>query len=262
MTRRSDLFARLSLDYADHPKIAVLSDAAFRTHIEMILYSRRYMTDGAIAKQIAKRWPEHCLKELLSNDQNTPSLQLNDDGSYQLHGFDEMQETRSEIEHKRRIRAEAGRKGGLKSSKQNAKQTLSKTRSKIQPETETETETEKRVKRASPKVPIPDDWQPIDSHRAKARELSLDTHMEAEKFKTFHQSKDNRYADWNKAFHTWLTRAAEYGSRPPAQRQTAAEREMQIAAERHQRIESGQLHIGQRPDDHQLWGSQTPQIER
>jgi len=146
MSRRRDLFARISLDYADHPKIAALTDAAFRAHIEMILYSRRYMTDGQIAKQIAKRWPEQALSELLSNDPDTPSLTLDESGNYHLHGFNEMQETREEIEHKRRIRAEAGRKGGRARAKQAAKQTSSKLLSKTQAETETETETYKAEK--------------------------------------------------------------------------------------------------------------------
>ena len=48
MARRSEKFARLSLDYADHPKIVGLSDAAFRAHVELILYSRKYLTDGVI----------------------------------------------------------------------------------------------------------------------------------------------------------------------------------------------------------------------
>lgn len=144
MARRRDLFARLSLDYADHPKIAGLTDAAFRTHVEMILYSRRYLTDGRIAKQIAKRWPEQALSELLANDDETPSLTLADNGDYLIHGFAEMQETRAEVEDKRRIRAEAGRLGGLARGKQSAKRAPSKMLSKNVPETETETETTKK----------------------------------------------------------------------------------------------------------------------
>lgn len=136
MARRRDLFARLSLDYADHPKIAGLSDGAFRAHVEMILYSRRYLTDGQIAKQIAKRWPERVLAELCTNDPEHPSLQLADDGSFVIYGFSEMQETREEVQVKSQIRAEAGRLGGLAKSKQIA----SKVSSKNVPETETETE--------------------------------------------------------------------------------------------------------------------------
>lgn len=134
--RRAGLFARLSLDYADHPKIAGLSDAAFRVHVEMILYSRRYLTDGHIAKQIAKRWPSNALAELATNDVDNPSLRQEEDGSYTLHGFDEMQETREEVQVKRDKRAEAGRKGGLA----RASKLPSKVSSKNVAETEIETE--------------------------------------------------------------------------------------------------------------------------
>ena len=136
MSRRTGLFARLSLDYADHPKIAGLSDAAFRTHVEMILYSRRYLTDGHIAKQIAKRWPSNALAELTTNDVDNPSLRQEEDGSYTLHGFEEMQETREEVQVKRGKRAEAGRKGGLA----RASKLPSKVSSKNVAETEIETE--------------------------------------------------------------------------------------------------------------------------
>lgn len=119
----------------------------------------------------------------------------------------------------------------------------------------------KRVKRAKPKVPLPDDWEPTEAHRAKARKLSLDPHFEAEKFRTFHESKDNRYADWDKAFHTWLTRATEFGTAQQAPRLTAAERELRIGAERDQRIASGQLAISQRPSEAELFGSQ-PELEQ
>lgn len=142
MAKRPDFFIRLSLDYADHPKIAGLSDAAFRAHIEMILYSRRYLTDGQIAKQIAKRWPEQVLSELQTNDAAQPSLTRSEDGGYLLHGYSEMQETRDEVAHKRRIRAESGRKGGLAKAKQSAKQPASKLLSKNVPEVEVEVEVE------------------------------------------------------------------------------------------------------------------------
>ena len=38
---RGQLFARLALDYFDHPKIAVLSSDAIVAHLEMLVYSRR-----------------------------------------------------------------------------------------------------------------------------------------------------------------------------------------------------------------------------
>lgn len=95
--------------------------------------------------------------------------------------------------------------------------------------------------RAKPKVPLPDDWQPTDSHRAKARELSVDLSNESMKFINHHQSKDNRYADWGKAFHNWLIKAAEYEARQSRPRQSAADRAMQRGQQRHQQIENGLL---------------------
>lgn len=210
MARRGDLFARLSLDYADHPKIAGLSDGAFRAHVEMILYSRRYMTDGAIAKQIAKRWPEQVLSELLANDPATPSLGVNGDGSYQLHGFDEMQETRAEIEEKRRIRADAGRKGGLAK----AKQTPSKTGSKNVPETETETETDRGRAKPARRTKLSDHFTATDAHKKKASELGINLNTELEKFKNHFIGNGDIKADWSRTFSNWLTRSAEF--RPPS----------------------------------------------
>ena len=82
MTRkRGDLFARISLDYPDHPKIAALSDGAFRAHVEMILWARRYMTDGRIPNRVANRFGFESVSELCSNDADRPSLIELDDGT-------------------------------------------------------------------------------------------------------------------------------------------------------------------------------------
>lgn len=153
MAKDTRLFARLDLDYADHPKIVALSDSAFRAHIEMILYSRKYMTDGRITKQVAKRFASESLSELLANDEDTPSLIANEDGSYQLHGYADMNETKAEIENRSRVNAENGRRGA-EAKKRNAKRKSSESLSKplsdssgerggeILAETETETETD------------------------------------------------------------------------------------------------------------------------
>ena len=139
------LFARLDLDYADHPKIIVLSDAAFRAHIEMILYARKHMTDGRIPKQIAKRLGSDSLSELLANDPETPSLIENEDGSYTLHGYSDMNETKAEITARSRANAENGRRGGV-AKKRNAKQTASESLSEPHSENVAETDTETELK--------------------------------------------------------------------------------------------------------------------
>ena len=151
------LFARLDLDYADHPKIIVLSDAAFRAHIEMILYARKHMTDGRIPKQIAKRLGSDSLSELLANDPETPSLIENEDGSYTLHGYSDMNETKAEITARSRANAENGRRGGIarkRNAKQTASESLSEPPSENVAQTETETETELKDKAKVADAPI------------------------------------------------------------------------------------------------------------
>lgn len=116
MARGTNLFAKLSLDYADHPKIMRLSDAAFRVHIEMILYARKYETDGVIPNPVANRlgfgYETDPVSELCNNDPDAPSLRKLDNGDYVLHGYSEMQETRADIEARRKRNASNGSKGG------------------------------------------------------------------------------------------------------------------------------------------------------
>lgn len=149
MSREKDtrLFIRLDLDYADHPKIIGLSDAAFRAHVTMMLYSRKYMTDGVLSKPVANRlgsqWDTDVLAELQSNDPHAPSLLCRDDGSYELHGFADMQETRAEIDARTARNRANGAKGGRpKKPKETQSVTDSGGDSGTQTKAETETETE------------------------------------------------------------------------------------------------------------------------
>lgn len=107
------LYARIALDFADHPKIYTLSDAAFRAIIEMTLYSRRHLSDGKIKVRFAdKRWGTDVLTELCSNDEERPSVYV-DGPDYILHDFAKHQETRAEVEQKKQRNSENGRRGGL-----------------------------------------------------------------------------------------------------------------------------------------------------
>ncbi|KAM9867070.1 hypothetical protein ACIFOC_00392 [Leucobacter aridicollis] len=152
MAREKDtrLFIRLDLDYADHPKIIGLSDAAFRAHVTMMLYSRKYMTDGVLPKPVANRlgsqWDTDVLSELQNNDPEAPSLVLREDGSYELHGFTDMQETRAEIDARTARNRENGAKGGRpRKPKETQSVTGSGGDSGTQTKAETETETETEV---------------------------------------------------------------------------------------------------------------------
>ncbi len=169
MAKDDRLYARFTLDFPDSAKIAPLSDAAFRALVEMILWSRRQLTDGFIPRRIAvSKWggervealasrllrcclddASACfglLHELCSNDPENPSLTEVENG-YLIHDFAEHQTTKSELASRREARVSAGRKGGLASGRSRReakpKQVLKQTRSKTNPETETETEINK-----------------------------------------------------------------------------------------------------------------------
>jgi hypothetical protein len=101
------LYAKLTLDFVDSPKIAPLSDSAFRAYIETLLWSRRLLTDGFIpSRMIGRLITEDALEELLTNDPVNPSIQKVE-GGYRIHDYEKHQVTNSDIEKKRA----SGKKG-------------------------------------------------------------------------------------------------------------------------------------------------------
>jgi hypothetical protein len=139
------LFIRLDLDYPDHPKIIGLSDAAFRAHVTMMAYARKHKTDGRIPQQIAQRFVDEALNELRTNDPETPSLELQPDGSYFLHGYADMNETRAEIDARSRANAENGRRSAAarkQTVQRKRNESLNQSFNEIATETETEIEIE------------------------------------------------------------------------------------------------------------------------
>ncbi len=129
MPRDSRQFITLPLDFADHPKVAPLSDAAFRTFIELNIYSRQHELDGVIPVKTARaRWKAKALAELVDTHDDRPMVLLDGD-NYVLRNYDEHQLTKAEMDEVRLKRAESGAAGGrAKASKRlaSAKQTASK----------------------------------------------------------------------------------------------------------------------------------------
>lgn len=56
----------------------------------------------------------------------------------------------------------------------------------------------------------PDDFGPLDGHRAKATELGVDLGRELDAFRAYEFRTPK--SDWDRAFHNWLTRAADYAN--------------------------------------------------
>lgn len=150
--KSSNLFAKLELDYADHPKIMGLSDAAFRLHVTMILYSRKYETDGVIKNpvglRLANQFGFDAFSELENNDDESPSVQKLPNGDWLLHGFTDIQESKADISARTRRNSENGKLGGRPKKTQSVTESVSDLQSEsgTQKKAETETETETDIK--------------------------------------------------------------------------------------------------------------------
>ena len=165
MARSSDrrVWARLTVDFADSPKVAGLSDAAFRTLVEMILWSRKMMTDGVIPASVARRrWGAktqtethsvtdsvtdsgtHCetdpVTELCANHPTSPSLTRTCDGDYMIHDFLDHQESAEEVNARNARNTANGGRGGR------PRKTDSKTHSVTDSVTDSGTQTEPKPK--------------------------------------------------------------------------------------------------------------------
>lgn len=108
MAKNQLTFIKLLDEFPGHPKIVGLSDAAFRTYIEALCYCSRYLTDGAIPEQAARRFASpKSLSELIAAD-----LMERHSGAVHIHDYLEHQTSRHHVELVKAKRAQAGRKGG------------------------------------------------------------------------------------------------------------------------------------------------------
>ena len=124
MAKDERLYARFDIAMDEHPKVMLLSDAAFRALFEVTLYSRRQLTDGFLAAGVIRRkWDAEAIAELQRNDPARPSLYpFEKDGvtGLMIHDFEKHQTTTADINSKR----EAGRLGGLAKAKRTASTSL------------------------------------------------------------------------------------------------------------------------------------------
>lgn len=60
---------------------------------------------------------------------------------------------------------------------------------------------------------MPENWEPNDAHRAKCREFGFDPAKLAEQFGHHHAAKNSKFADWDRAFFTWIGNAESYRSK-------------------------------------------------
>ena len=194
MTRSSDrrIWARITVDFADSPKVVVLSDAAFRALVEMILWCRRGETDGVIPRVYAdRRWgydsyttrttnPDTSrstdpITELRTNHPERPSLEVNADGDYVLRDFLEHQDSKEQVA--KRMARNAANIRRRWEARDTTRDTTGTTTRTTNPDTsrttsgntETETETEEEVLRTSSLSPATPESARATTPKARKR---------------------------------------------------------------------------------------------
>lgn len=99
-----DIWAKVSVNYFDHPKIDALTDPAQLLHLSLILLAKKQQLNGILSARACKKRGEPALKELLEEG----LLHKIDAKSYRLHDYEKHQ-TDQEISDKR---AKFGSRGG------------------------------------------------------------------------------------------------------------------------------------------------------
>jgi hypothetical protein len=99
-------WTKLDDNFADHPKIAQLSDAAFRAFVAGLCYASRYLTDGVIHEHAAKRTPARVRNELVS----AGLWHENDDGNVEIHDYLEWNRDAETVKAERKANAARQRK--------------------------------------------------------------------------------------------------------------------------------------------------------
>lgn len=103
-------WVKMDDSFPDHPKIAALSDRAFRLHVSAMCLCARSMTDGHVPSAWMKRLgtTTKLIAELRDH-----KLWDDAEGGFQIHDFLKYNPSREQVENRREERAESGRKGGL-----------------------------------------------------------------------------------------------------------------------------------------------------
>ncbi|MEG8178173.1 hypothetical protein GZH49_06435 [Nocardia terpenica] len=141
MTRALDPreFVRVHSGMPEHPKVEPLSDKAFRTLVEAWCLCRRTGNDGRIPLTVwTKRWAAKARNELVG-----AGLVGLRDGAAVMHDWLEHQPSAGELDARRAVRAEAGRKGGQRSGQTRRSKTRSNSEADASPPHSHETATER-----------------------------------------------------------------------------------------------------------------------
>jgi hypothetical protein len=127
------LWMTFPIDFWMHPKIAPLTDSAFRAFVEMNGYSRQHRLDGRIPHAVAMRlWGDLVLNELCGTHPDRPVLVAETD-VFILRDYAEHQETAAEEDARKSRNRENGAKGGRPQRTDSVTHSLTESVSKTKP---------------------------------------------------------------------------------------------------------------------------------
>lgn len=89
-------YVSLDDNFADHPKILPISDAAFRLHVRAICYANRQLTDGRIPADFVGR--RHTVAEQLVK---ADLWHIHPDGGWQLHDYRDWNKSAEQVRRER-----------------------------------------------------------------------------------------------------------------------------------------------------------------
>lgn len=137
---------KLEDEVADHPKIAGLSDRAFRWWIRSLCYCSRFLTDGAIPAIFLVGVKPRVREELI-----TARLWIERESRLEIHDYLKYQTSRNDVEKERQRN-----KDRRKADRRTTGTTTGSTAGKPRPEIEVEVDTENREQTtATPSAPRP-----------------------------------------------------------------------------------------------------------
>lgn len=244
MPRDARLYMTFPNDYWMHPKVEMLSDAAFRAFVEMNGYSRMQNLDGRIpAANAVRRWGQASLDELVASHFDRPLIIL-EGSDYVIREYAKHQQTTEAQAELSRKRADAGRSGAAKRWHQDDKpiaNAMTKDGNgmaeiEIEVEVSSNDDTLSRPKAAAKRgTRIPDQFIVTGEMRAWAATSVpfVDVDRETLKFVNHWRSASGRTAtklDWVRTWQNWLLNADE--RRPMAQgaKATRTEENMAVVA--------------------------------
>lgn len=138
---------KLDDNAVDHPKVASLTDRAFRWWVKGLSYASRLLTDGLLPPTFWKPVPKQTRSELTS-----AKLWDWDDPNFRIHDYLSHQSSRDAVTQKRADNVE--RVTRYRERKRNALQARDSNAVVTPPETDTETENRDREEQERPPTPL------------------------------------------------------------------------------------------------------------